>query len=286
MGSNGPTVPSSRSGKILICAPSNAAIDEVAKRLNDGVYGSQGQRLNPKVVRVGADMSINVSAREISLDALVDKKMDAGDQRNEMGAEMSSLRNEIEETRHARQRKHEELNATANDATKLLALEGEIKALNAKRIALSQRLDQMRDKQKSDARAADAERRRVRLEILAEADVVCSTLSGAGHEQLEPFDFDMIIIDEAAQAIELSSLIPLKYRSTQCIMVGGKWKEMDSKPHFSLSHCRPPTIAAHCTLTRSGEVGIQPVPICPDAERQAKCGSPSQVILHSRHPLP
>jgi senataxin len=31
----------------------------------------------------------------------------------------------------------------------------------------------------------------------------------------------MVIIDEAAQAIELSSLIPLKYRTKRCIMVGG-----------------------------------------------------------------
>jgi senataxin len=31
----------------------------------------------------------------------------------------------------------------------------------------------------------------------------------------------MIIIDEAAQAIELSSLIPLKYDVTRCVMVGG-----------------------------------------------------------------
>jgi len=61
------------------------------------------------------------------------------------------------------------------------------------------------------------------MEVLQEADVICSTLSGAGHETLEQLDFEMVIIDEAAQSIELSSLIPLKFRCQRCIMVGGEW---------------------------------------------------------------
>ena len=108
-----------------------------------------------------------------------------------------------------------------NDIAKVHALEEEIKVLNAQRMALSQKLDGLRDKQKSNNRNMDAARRKYRFEVLSDADIVCSTLSGAGHEQLETFDFEMVIIDEAAQAIELSSLIPLKYRSTRCVMVGG-----------------------------------------------------------------
>ena len=53
-----------------------------------------------------------------------------------------------------------------------------------------------------------------------EADVVCSTLSGAGHEALVDLEFEMVIIDEAAQSIELSSIIPMKFNSTRCVMVG------------------------------------------------------------------
>jgi senataxin len=30
----------------------------------------------------------------------------------------------------------------------------------------------------------------------------------------------MVVIDEAAQSIELSSLIPLKFNCTRCVMVG------------------------------------------------------------------
>ncbi|KAI5122782.1 hypothetical protein M0805_000126 [Coniferiporia weirii] len=208
--------------KILLCAPSNAAIDEVAKRLIEGVRGSNGQKLTPKVVRVGADAQINVSAKEISLDFLVAQKLgaDGNKELEDAGSEAVALRKEIDSVKELRQKKSEELQNTSNNASRTLALEEEIKGLNAKRMALSQRLDRLKDMQKSQNRSLDAIRRRYRYEILAEADVICSTLSGAGHEQLEQFDFSMVVIDEAAQAIELSSLIPLKYRCTQCIMVG------------------------------------------------------------------
>src|ERR1700721_3295608 len=54
--------------KILVCAPSNAAIDELAYRLKKGSRGSS------KVVRVGADRSINISVKDISLDTLIENK--------------------------------------------------------------------------------------------------------------------------------------------------------------------------------------------------------------------
>ena len=61
-----------------------------------------------------------------------------------------------------------------------------------------------------------AERRRLRNEILREASVVCGTLSAAGSKIFEDAvvgtpGFQDCIIDEAAQSIEPSSLIPLKY---------------------------------------------------------------------------
>ena len=46
--------------------------------------------------------------------------------------------------------------------------------------------------------------------------VVCATLSGAGMEQFKALkrNFDIVIIDEAAQAVELSALIPLRSAET------------------------------------------------------------------------
>ncbi|THH12551.1 hypothetical protein EW146_g7587 [Bondarzewia mesenterica] len=200
-------VDKSQSKKILLCAPSNAAIDELAYRVKEGISGSGRMLIAPKVVRVGADKAINLSVKDISLDYLVDQKLDtAPDSKKpkDSNSEILGLRTELESIRVSRQQKHKEAEEIRGNTAKSLALQDEINKLSARYRTLQQRVNQMRDQQKSDDRTLDATRRRFRAEVLQEADVICSTLSGAGHELLEMLDFDMIIIDEAAQAIELN----------------------------------------------------------------------------------
>jgi senataxin len=179
----------------------------------------------PKVVRVGTDKAINVSVKDISLDNLVEQKLDSSQSglrgSKDSPSEMALLRSELETVRQLRQQKQTELGELHDNLAKSTALDEEIKRLNYRRVTIIQKLDKLRDQQKSDNRTLDAVRRKTRMAVLAEADVICSTLSGSGHDVLEALDFDMIIIDEAAQAIELSSLIPLKYNVTRCVMVGG-----------------------------------------------------------------
>lgn len=211
--------------KILLCAPSNAAIDEIANRLKEGVSGAGRRSVIPKVVRVGTDKSINVSVKDISLDNLVDQKLDSSQSARggskDSASEIARLRSELETVRQLRQEKQAELALLHDNVTKGATLEEDIKRLNYRRVTIIQKLDRLRDQQKSDNRTLDAVRRKFRMDVLAEADVICSTLSGSGHEILEALEFGMIVIDEAAQAIELSSLIPLKYNVTRCVMVGG-----------------------------------------------------------------
>lgn len=178
------------------------------------------------MVRIGADSSINATVKEISLDFLVDQKVNSDPNSAPSSGstnEVAVVRRELDSVKKERQKKLEELSQVENNTAKATLLEDEIKRLNQKRVTLAQQVDRLRDKNKSDYRALDAARRKIRSEILQEADVICGTLSGSGHEglQLEQFDFDMIIIDEAAQAIELSTLIPLKYKCNRCILVGG-----------------------------------------------------------------
>ena len=59
--------------------------------------------------------------------------------------------------------------------------------------------------------ASRADRERARVAILREASIVGSTLSFSGSSALAALGnhFDVVIIDEAAQAVEPSTLIPL-----------------------------------------------------------------------------
>jgi senataxin len=208
--------------KILLCAPSNAAIDEVAHRIKETRIGSSEPI---KVVRIGNDKTINISVKDISLDYLVEQKLGANqgqkDASMESVNETAAVRTEIETVKRMKQQKLEELAMVHDNAARTFALEEEIKKLNSRRMALTQQFDKLKDKRKSEFRSMDATRRKLRAEVLLEADVICSTLAGAGHEVVESLDFEMVIIDEAAQAIELSSLIPLKFSCRRCIMVGG-----------------------------------------------------------------
>ncbi|KAG9092848.1 DEAD-box type RNA helicase [Ceratobasidium sp. 370] len=206
--------------RLLICAPSNAAIDEVTKRLVDGVRDDKGQPLSLKVVRIGTESSMNVSVTANSLDSLVDEKM-AGLPKNssDPATDINSLRQQLADVKQKIDTKRTELDQSS-PGQRRIALENEFRALKSQRTTITGKLDTARDQQRNAGRVLDAARRKFRFEVLSEADVICSTLSGAGHEVLEPFEFETVIIDEAAQAIEIATLIPLRYGCKTCILVG------------------------------------------------------------------
>ncbi|CAE6373787.1 unnamed protein product [Rhizoctonia solani] len=206
--------------RLLICAPSNAAIDEVTKRLADGVRDNNGQPLTLKVVRVGTEASMNVSVTANSLDSLVDEKMAAMPKSaNTNATDIPALRQELGHIKQKIDAKRNELDNTP-PGQRRIALENEFRALKTQRTTITSKLDSARDQQRNASRVLDAARRKFRHEVLNEADVICSTLSGAGHEVLEPFEFETVVIDEAAQAIEIATLIPLRYGCKTCILVG------------------------------------------------------------------
>lgn len=203
-----------------MCAPSNAAIDEIASRVRDGFQLLQPNSKISKVVRIGTDSAIGFGVKDISLDYLVDQKLPPGDNSADNGNQIASLRRELQDVKQQQAQKVQELDNISDNYARTQALGEEIRRLKSRRAALTQEVDKMRDKQKSDARGRDADRRKAKLDVLRDADVICTTLSGAGHDTLEQYDFDMVIIDEAAQAIELSTLIPLRHQCQRCIMVG------------------------------------------------------------------
>ncbi|KZV70184.1 hypothetical protein PENSPDRAFT_607629 [Peniophora sp. CONT] len=202
--------------KILICAPSNAAIDEVASRIRDRGLSSQTPI---KVVRIGAEKALNISTKDLALDALVDERL-GGDTAMKGNDEYARVASALQAVKAAIQEKENEASIVMDNTARLQALESDRSALLNKRRDLSKQLNVIKDKNQNESRTLDSRRRDARAAILAEADVICATLSGAGHDNLDSLEFEMIIIDEAAQAIELSTLIPLKFDCKRVVMVG------------------------------------------------------------------
>ena len=52
---------------IMVCAPSNAAIDEIARRLMAGIKDTQGGTYFPKLLRIGKESSVHSDVRSIYL---------------------------------------------------------------------------------------------------------------------------------------------------------------------------------------------------------------------------
>ncbi|KAG5732132.1 hypothetical protein E4T56_gene2153 [Termitomyces sp. T112] len=209
--------------KVLLCAPSNAAIDEIAARIHSGKFGGRLPG-SIKVVRIGAKQSMNASVHEISLDNLVETKLAndtaSSEKSFDASTEIASLQREIDVLKSLKTQKEQEKENTHDNGVRRQALMDEISQLRTRQTGLVRELNRRRDEKKSRMRDLDAKRRTFMLDVLQDSDVICTTLSGAAHDLLGRFDFEMVIIDEAAQCVELSSLIPLKYRSNRCIMVG------------------------------------------------------------------
>ncbi|KAJ5945938.1 hypothetical protein N7454_002777 [Penicillium verhagenii] len=208
--------------KILVCAPSNAAVDELVMRLKKGVRTIHGRDEKISVVRLGRGDAINSNVLDVTLDELVAARLNK-DPASNNAVDMKKLYEEHKSTdnsfKDARSRLDE---CRAKGLPAPEELEREFEMLKKKRAQHSAAIDKGRDQTHTNVRNADLHKKRVQQEIINGAHVICATLSGSGHEifQSMSVEFETVIIDEAAQCIELSALIPLKYGCSKCVLVG------------------------------------------------------------------
>ncbi|EPX70477.1 helicase sen1 [Schizosaccharomyces octosporus yFS286] len=209
--------------RILVCAPSNAAIDEILLRLKDGVYDHEGIKFMPKVIRIGFTESINVHAKEFTLEEQMAKQMEITNlKKHEESSDSGEIRKKHDATLLERNKLRESIDSIRQAGKDSSTLELKLREVTRQKNALEQSLDEMRNRHQSANRSMDLAKKQIQLQLLQDADVVCATLSASGHETLlnANISFPTVIIDEAAQAVELSSLIPLKFDCKSCIMVG------------------------------------------------------------------
>ncbi|KAH0487960.1 MAG: hypothetical protein KVP17_003964 [Porospora cf. gigantea B] len=222
--------------KILVCAPSNAAVDEIAARVitvglvNAASDGSALPPRRPNLLRVGNPNKITQeSVKEISYEMGIAKEFKEEDQRRrdyfqnrrgEIAARLDTIEEEIKVDKEFREAQQQAATmgfgtwdvsaANKNDSAKTQTLYNERRQLHEERSKLNGQFESSRSTHQANTRE----------QALQGADILFCTLSGSGNESLIGVDFEALIIDEAAQAVELSSLIPLRHQISRMILIG------------------------------------------------------------------
>ncbi|GAM23838.1 hypothetical protein SAMD00019534_070130 [Acytostelium subglobosum LB1] len=155
-----------RKRRILLCAPSNGAVDEIVTRLiRDGILNHEGKAYKPSIVRVGPGSHRDVE--EVTLEHMVRCRQQLMNSNTAIPSSSAST-------------------AMATTSSK-----------------------------------SNTDTNSIRTVILEEAEIVATTLSFSGSTLLTKMSgFDIVIIDEAAQAVETSTLVPMQHKCKKIVLVG------------------------------------------------------------------
>ncbi|KAG0651762.1 tRNA-splicing endonuclease positive effector [Hyphodiscus hymeniophilus] len=211
--------------KLLICAPSNAAVDELVVRLKEGVQPLDGASQKINVIRIGRSDAINADVKDVMLDELVRQKLEGTDgEKNKLFQDRDKLHQEAGRVKDRLNEIRPQMDAAraTNDKSSEQQLQREFDTLKRTQGQIGAKIDADKQSGNTVSRQNEINRRQFQQQIIDGAHVLCATLSGSGHDMFKNLnvEFETVIIDEAAQCIELSALIPLKYGCSKCILVG------------------------------------------------------------------
>ncbi|KAF2027506.1 hypothetical protein EK21DRAFT_71756 [Setomelanomma holmii] len=210
------------SKKLLVCAPSNAAVDELVMRFKDGIKTLNGEHRKVNIVRLGRSDAINANVQDVTLEELVSKKLGVSSDNGKDAAATRKLFDDHKQISEQLRQVREQLDKGEAKGDAASKLQDEFNQLRRQKTLLGTKIDNTKDEERLASRNADLNRRRAQEAVLNDAHVICATLSGSGHDMFQnlSIEFETVIVDEAAQCVEMSALIPLKYGCAKCILVG------------------------------------------------------------------
>ena len=190
--------------RILICAQSNTAIDEICFRLvTKGLFDEKLNYKKSNFIRFGytdrkdkekkyLDTKRGKILEKYSLEYLTDCK----------------FKDKLENSNLEKEQIMKETNMLSKDKTKNAE---RLKQLESKRQTLMKALSQNK-----------YEKQNYEFYLLSNTPILCTTLNNAGNERIKKknLTYDYLIIDEACQCVEPSSLIPLCHGIKNLILVG------------------------------------------------------------------
>ncbi|KAL4476260.1 hypothetical protein ABPG74_009993 [Tetrahymena malaccensis] len=202
--------------KIMICAPSNTAVDEIVSRIIEyDLIAPGGQKVKVNVIRIGAiDYVPSENVKKACLEYQIERKMKEMKMNGAIkkGDEETLIDMQIEVAKINQQIEKSKKELTGSDLSSELdylfdkkrKLQSKISILKLEKVA---RRDQIKN---------------ISDQLLGLADVVCCTLASSMSEKLERFknQVEVLIVDEAAQCTEPNNIIPLYYQPNKMILIG------------------------------------------------------------------
>ncbi|XP_074264164.1 putative helicase MAGATAMA 3 [Silene latifolia] len=227
--------------RMLVCAPSNAATDELLGRVLDrGFIDGEMKVYRPDVARVGVDSQTR-AAQAVSVERRTEQLLVKT--REEIFGWLQQLKGREAHLSHQMASLQRQLNAVAVAGRSQGSVGVDPDVLMAR--------DQNRDACLQTLAAVVEERDKVLVELSRllilegkfrpgssfnleearasletsfanEAEIVFTTLSSSGRKLFSRLThgFDMVVIDEAAQASEVGLLPPLSLGAARCVLVG------------------------------------------------------------------
>ncbi|XP_009989711.1 PREDICTED: probable helicase senataxin [Tauraco erythrolophus] len=211
--------PKIKTNRFLVCAPSNAAVDELMKKIIVTFKEKCQNKQEPlgncgdiKLVRLGAEKAINSEVRGFSLDKQVEHRMKRkpADCDQDIQKKKAALDQQLDMLSRQRAMHRCEKREVSQ------MLDDEIGRLSKERQQLASQLKEVR-----------GHSQKVQVNIILEADIICCTLSTSGGGLLESAfwrqgldPFSCVIVDEAGQSCEVETLIPLIHRCNKLVLVG------------------------------------------------------------------
>ncbi|NXF99344.1 SETX helicase, partial [Sakesphorus luctuosus] len=215
---NEKTARKKKPNRFLVCAPSNAAVDELMKKIIVAFKEKCQNKQEPlgncgdiTLVRLGAERAINNEVRGFSLDKQVEHRMkrkpwdsDQDIQKKKAALDQKLDQLSRERAMHRCEKRESQM------------LDDEIGRLSKERQQLASQLKKAR-----------GHSQKVQADIILESDIICCTLSTSGGNLLESAfarqghdPFSCVIVDEAGQSCEVETLIPLIHRCNKLVLVG------------------------------------------------------------------
>lgn len=234
--------------RVLVCAPSNAAVDELCKRvMQKGLLMADGVYATPHVVRIGARGTVEetglVEVKNLAklnpdwCSSVGQQEVESAKKVQKLAAVLAKAQKELDQaySRRSALRKGVSQPGRSEKAHRreLANVEAGVDAKKKRRDDLRKEINVARGENAAQVNGRNGRNTRAIAIALNRASIVFSTLNGSAHDIMEHLagSFDVVIVDEAGQCLEPDVLIPFSGRCVKTVPT-----------------VRSPPLASHCVL--------------------------------------